>query len=338
MHFVGYNETREYGKSTSMTQSRFPRYAWGLLLYNLAVILWGVYVRASFSGDGCGAHWPTCGGQVIPLNGQTKMVVEFIHRLSSGLALLLVCVLFVWAFRAYPKRHRVRLGATLAVCFTFSEALVGAGLVLFKLVAHNPSAYRALAISTHLTNTFLLLAALTLTGWWASGGGELHLRRQGMALYALLAGMAGTLILGITGTLAALGDTLYPATDLIAGLKEDFSPTASYLIHLRPLHPVVALVVGIYLVTLVSVLAKQRPSRSTRRFAHWMVIIFLAQFGVGFVNLMLHAPIWLQIEHLMIADLLWITLILFSAAALVVESETMDHSLESYPYKGLAHL
>ena len=50
------------------------------------------------------------------------------------------------------------------------EALVGAGLVIFEWVAHDTSLARPFVVAIHLINTFLLLGAITFTGWWASGG------------------------------------------------------------------------------------------------------------------------------------------------------------------------
>jgi heme A synthase len=194
-----------------MKLNRFAGYAWGVLVYNLLVIMWGAYVRATGSGAGCGNHWPLCQGEVVPRPQQIETMIEFSHRLSSGLALLVVIVLFIWAFRAYPKGHPVRLGGSLSLFFIITEALVGAGLVLFELVAYNTSLARAMVMALHLVNTFLLLGALTLTAWWGSGGRPLRLRGQGSLIWLLAIGLVGMLILGASGGVTALGDTLYPA-------------------------------------------------------------------------------------------------------------------------------
>src|SRR5512139_906295 len=157
---------------------RFAWFAWIVLVYNVLVVLWGAYVRATGSGAGCGSHWPLCQGVVLPRAPQIETIVEFTHRLSSGLVVLLALVLLTWAWRAYPKGHSVRLGAVMAMVFTVTEALVGAGLVLFGLVAQNQSVARAFSVDVHLVNTFLLLASLTLTALWASGGRRVKLRGQ----------------------------------------------------------------------------------------------------------------------------------------------------------------
>ncbi len=299
-----------------MKVHRFAAYTWALLTYNLVVIVWGAFVRATGSGAGCGAHWPTCNGEVIPRAPQVETMIEFTHRLSSGLVLLLVIGLVVWAYRAFPKGEPVRLGALFSLVFTITEALVGAGLVLFELVADNDSMARAWSMAIHLVNTFLLLGALTLTAWWSSGGAQVRLRAQGTVGWVLASSFLGMLLLGGSGAIAALGDTLFPAASLAEGIRQDFSPTAHILLQLRVWHPVIAIVVGFYLFFAVRFVAQQRHTAPTRRFARGVMVLFLVQLIAGVVNLALLAPIWMQLVHLLLADLVWIMLVLLSAAAL----------------------
>ena len=122
--------------------SRLAGYAWGVLLWNVLVALFGAYVRATGSGAGCGAHWPTCNGEVIPRAPQVETLIEFTHRATSGLAFLSVLALFLWALRAFPKGHPARFGAGLALFFMVTESLVGASLVLFGWTADNERQYR----------------------------------------------------------------------------------------------------------------------------------------------------------------------------------------------------
>jgi heme A synthase len=179
-------------------------------------------------------------------------MVEFTHRLSSGLALLLVVGLMIWAFRFYPKGHSVRWGAGFSMFFIITEALVGAGLVLFELVAQDTSGARALVIAIHLMNTFLLLAALTLTAWWASGGRPVQLKGQGWLGFALGIAFLALLVLGASGAITALGDTLFPASSLVEGLQQKFSPTAHLLVRLRLWHPLIAIGVGAYVIMIIT--------------------------------------------------------------------------------------
>ena len=264
-----------------MKLTNFAKFAWGVLVYNLLVIVWGAYVRATGSGAGCGSHWPLCNGEVIPRAPQIETMIEFTHRLMSGLSLLLVIWLLIWAFRAYPRGSIVRKGAVLCMVFIITEALVGAGLVLFEWVAHDASLGRALAMTVHLANTFFLLAVLTLTAWWASGGAAPRWRGNGSALVWLGIGLMGVLVLGMSGALTALGDTLFPVTSLQQGLSQDFSSTAHFLIRLRLLHPTIAIVVGIYLILMASYMRNTRSGGDTRRFSLLLTLVFIIQLAAG---------------------------------------------------------
>jgi heme A synthase len=308
-----------------MVSSKFARYAWGVLAVNIGVILWGAFVRATGSGAGCGSHWPLCNGVVIPRAPQIETLIEFTHRISSGLALLLVAGLLVWAFRAHPKGHPARLGAVLSMLFIITEALVGAVLVLFSWVAHDSSSGRVISISVHLVNTFLLLAALTLTAFWGSGGKPIRLRGQGGLSLAFLLGLLSVILLGVTGAVTALGDTLFPASSLQEGLAQDFSPSAHFLIRLRVWHPIIAILTGAYVMMLAGLIAMFKTEKSIRRSAIGLLVLFLVQLSAGLFNLVLLAPVWMQIIHLLLADLVWIGLILLMANTLsqVPEADTM---------------
>lgn len=152
--------------------NRFSKYSWLVLSWNILVILWGAIVRASGSGAGCGSHWPSCNGELLPSFEKFQTIIEFTHRMMSGIALLLVLVLLIWGLRKFKKGNYQRIGVIGSASFILIEALLGAGLVLFKLVADDSSTYRAVAVSVHLLNTFILLAFLSLNAWWASGAIE----------------------------------------------------------------------------------------------------------------------------------------------------------------------
>ncbi len=296
-----------------MPTSRFERFAWGVLGYNVLVILWGAYVRATGSGAGCGSHWPLCNGVVVPPTEQVETAIEFSHRLSSALAGLFVLILLIWAYRAFPRGHGARRGATLSFVFILVEGGLGAGLVLFELVGDNASAMRAAAVALHLANTFILLACLTLTAFWARGG-DLRLRGTGVRAGLLAAGLAGLVLVGASGAITALGDTLFPAASLAEGVRQELSPTAHFLVRLRIWHPVIAVLVGVYVFVLAGWLRGAAPEawHATRR----VQAIFLAQLAVGAVNVLLLAPVWLQLVHLLVADLLWVAFVLLSARVL----------------------
>jgi len=295
---------------------RFATYAWATLAANLGVIMWGAFVRATGSGAGCGNHWPLCNGEVVPRSPSVATLIELGHRLTSGLALLLVVGLVIGARRGFPAGHLARRGATAALVLMVVEALIGAGLVLLELVAQDTSVARAWWIAGHLVNTFLLVGALTVTAWWATHDAPPRLRGAGALAAALGVALAGMLVLGVSGAITALGDTLFPATSLSEGEAQTFSETAHAFVRLRLWHPVLALVVS-GLVTAAAVLAARRRSEPAVHLAARAVVGILAlNLALGLLNMTLLAPVPLQLVHLLLADLAWIGLVVLSASAL----------------------
>jgi heme a synthase len=310
--------------------TKLARYSWLVLAYNILVILWGAYVRATGSGAGCGAHWPLCNGEVVPRSPSAEMLVEFSHRMSSGLALVLVVVLCVWVWRALAPGHPARRGALLSLVFIVVEALLGAGLVLFRLVAQDDSLARAMMMPLHLANTLVLLACLTLTAHWLSGGAALRVTGRGRV--AAIVGVALVAMIGVgkTGALTALGDTLFPATTLAEGLASDLSSTSTLLLRLRMIHPALAIAVSVMLVFGMATLPRTAGGRLAGRARRAVVVLAIVQVCFGFANLWMLAPVWMQLVHLLLADLLWIALVLTAASALAVgpvkaESEEPAH-------------
>jgi protoheme IX farnesyltransferase len=308
--------------SSNPSTTKFAKYAWFVLGFNILVILWGAVVRATGSGAGCGSHWPTCNGEVIPPAPQIETLIEFTHRLTSGLAFILVLVMLIWSLRIYPKGHPVRKASGAAMLFIISESLVGAGLVLFEWVAENISTGRVVVMAIHLLNTHLLLAAIVLAAWWASGGNPLRLAKQPSKIkWRFAIGIVGVLVLSTAGAVTALGDTLFPAKTLAEGIQQDLSPASHFIVRLRVWHPVIAALVGLYLIQFAFSLASDNRSIWNRRFAIALGTLFAVQLIAGIINLILLAPVWMQIVHLLLADLVWIVLILLAAETLSLEKE-----------------
>jgi len=295
-----------------MINKRFAVYAWGVVGYNLLVILWGAVVRATGSGAGCGSHWPLCNGELAPRAPRIETLIEFSHRITSGLALISVVILLIWALRRYPIGHFVRKGAWVSLFFMLTEALIGAGLVLFEYVAFNQSIARAYWMAGHLINTFLLLAAMTLTAWWASGREPWQWRGQGAIGWLLGIAWAAMLLLGISGGITALGDTLA----LAGGISPTESVMVAQLVALRIYHPLLAIGVGVVLAAIAWVVMARRPSPDTLRWGRMLIALFVVELILGAINVALKAPVWMQVVHLLVADLLWIALVLLTASAL----------------------
>ena len=296
----------------TISHRSFARYAWAVLAFNVGVVLWGAYVRATGSGAGCGQHWPLCNGVIMPVAPTLKTIIEFTHRVTSGIDLAMVALLVVWAFRAFPRFHPVRLGATLSGIFLMTEALIGAALVLLEHVARNQSSARGYSLSLHLINTLTLLACLTLTAWWAMG--KPPVRVAGRPGWMAAGSLALVMILGVSGAIAALGDTLFPARSLAEAFAQDFDPASSIFVRLRVLHPIIAALAGTWLVLYAVATAGRRPDLRPRA---WLLLGLVgAQLAAGSVNLLLRAPVFMQMLHLLLADALWISLVLLCAGIL----------------------
>jgi heme a synthase len=287
------------------------RFAWFVVGYNVLVILWGALVRATKSGAGCGNHWPLCNGQVIPLSPRVDTVIEFTHRCMTGGSTFLVIGLLVWAFRGTMKGQAARVFAVASMVLLLNEAFLGALLVKLGYVTGNQSMGRVVVLSIHLSNTLLLLAALTLTAWLL-GTGQMWRQlgaRGGKRLWAVL-GLVATLVVGVSGSLAALGDTLFPASSLRAAFAQDFATSSPWLLRLRGVHPVSAVVAAVFVFWLVGQARRTR----TGRLANFVVALLCFQFALGLGDVLLLAPVWMQILHLLGADLYWVGLVVLAAA------------------------
>ena len=297
------------------SQRRYRLLAWSVLVFNVFVILGGAIVRATGSGDGCGASWPTCTDRIFPSSPGVETVIEFSHRITSALAILGVLALYVLARRLYPNGHWVRRAAGVSIILMVVESLLGASLVIFGWVDQDASIGRMIVVPLHLANTYLLLGALTLTAWWASGNPVPSETVDGPTRRELVFGAGGLLLVGAMGALNALSDTLYPTDSFLSGLQQEISADAPWLVQLRVLHPIVAIAVGFgvaYLVMRRSATASER----TKRISAIIIGLVVVQFFAGLVNVMLATPLETQVVHLAFADAMWIAYVIFAAALL----------------------
>ncbi len=294
----------------------FSAFAWATLVVNVFVVLWGAVVRATGSGAGCGAHWPTCDGEIVPGLQSSAQWIEYTHRLSSGLALLMVIIMLVWAFLAYEGGNPVRKGAVASMFFMILESLVGAALVLFGWVEADDSMARVYIMGVHLTNTLLLLGSLFLTAYWASGGKPFTFHGQGALGWLYGAGILAALLLVVTGAIIALGDSLF----LQIGLTPDQSPVLAGILTLRIYHPITSIVVGLYWMLIARYAAVARPSATVQKASVTLIVIILLSWAAGFINNWLHAPVTMQVIHLLLADLFWLGIVWLSALALAVDA------------------
>lgn len=293
--------------SSTAADPAVRRLSWTTLGFTVAVILGGAVVRATDSGAGCGDSWPRCEGHIIPVSASGATLVEFTHRAMTFILGVLLIAMAVAVFRRHARGEPVRRALGWSLGFFFGEVLIGAALVLFGWVEDDASIGRVIAVSVHLVNTFLLLGALTLTAHLASGGGTPDLDADRRRTRTVLAGVAVLLIVGASGALNALADTL----------GEGSAPWLLY--ELRVLHPVIAIVGGggLFMLTQsVALSGEGVPGGSVGRLRRGVQVIIAAQFAAGFLNIALLTPVETQVLHLLLADILWILWLLMGAAAL----------------------
>jgi heme a synthase len=290
------------------------RFSWAVLAYFIAVILWGTLVRATGSGAGCGAHWPLCNGTVLQHSPRVDTIIEFTHRVTSGISLLSVVGLLVWAYVGTVRGHLARAFAVASVVFTLLEAVLGALLVKLGYTAQSQSPMRPAFLALHLANTLLLLAALTLTAHLLS-------RRKGflrgtvrlVAPFGAVIAVFVVMVVGVTGSLAALGDTLFPASSLGLALAQDFSATSGWLVRWRWMHPTVAVFASIFLIWLLVRAASNKTHWNNRRLSALILVLLAVVYTLGVLDVVLLAPLWIQVAHLLAADTLWASLVVLTA-------------------------
>ncbi len=295
--------------------------AWATLVFTLLVVIWGGYVSASGAGDGCGDSWPLCRNLLEASTPTTRVdtLVEFTHRLTSGLALLAVAGLTLWSRRRFSPGHRARYWAALALLFMVVESLLGATLVIFRLVDLNVSLARALIQPVHLTNTYLLMGSLAFAAWWSGPRRSLPAAAHPRPARLVIVALVGVVVLSAFGTAASLASTVFPSESFLDGVRSDFTRDAHYLIKLRIGHPIAALALGGYFFWLGRRLRPERPQRMPFQY-HVVTGVFATQVAVGLLDAVLLAPIGLQMAHLLLAHGLWISLL---ALWLELVSETL---------------
>lgn len=313
-------------QAREVAAKRFRAFAMFVLVYTIAVIIFGAWVRVTGSGAGCGQHWPTCEGEIIPRSMDAEKIVEFTHRITSGFCMPFVIALWIWARRIFPKGHLARPWSFWTVVFMGTEALLGASLVLFGLVENNDSVWRAIFMPLHLVNTFVLTAALVKATWW---GGFVDTPSRapitGGFGTAIKIAAWGLIIVSMTGAITALGDTLYPVQTGEQSIRQrlllDGADAAHFLVTLRIVHPILAVFVALYVSVIGSGIAIGSDSRATKFWGHATTGLVLLQVMVGFINIALSAPGYMQLIHLGVATTLWCALVALSQSTVPVASE-----------------
>lgn len=301
-------------KHAMSAERKFVKFAIFVLVFNLIVIAWGAFVRISFSGDGCGSHWPLCNGELLPSFANIKTAVEFSHRISSGIVLPLVLAMIVMAHRAFGSKHAATKWSWATLLFVCISATVGMMLVKFGWVGKDDSMGRAITLAAHLINTMLLLGALTAAIWYGSGRPKIAMK--GVAGWLTVVGSFAVLFVGTSGAVTSLGDTIFPRDSSLQVISEGLSPTGHFLLRLRIWHPFLAVAAALVLFFTIFVLSEVCERNEVRKFGRWVIGMVVLQLLVGLANVWLKAHPALAIIHLLLADLLWISALRLWLAAI----------------------
>jgi len=278
-------------------------YAKSGLLLSIASILAGAFVRATGSGDGCGATWPTCKGRIIPALSDTSELIEFSHRSVSGVLLIVTIIIFIKT-RKFQKDSLVRTVTNYLTFFVIFEALIGAVIVIFEWVGLNSSLPRIIAVPIHLVNTFGLLGCYAILYKILDENIE-EINSMFNKNFIFISSLF--LLSGATGSIAALADVLFPSASFMEGFLADFDRTSEVLTRLRILHPIVSSTLSLVLY----VYSIQINKKFNIRVKPLQILIFVA-VSLGFLNVLSNIILPLSILHLAIADFLWISYIYVS--------------------------
>ena len=273
------------------------------LFLSIVSILAGAFVRATGSGDGCGATWPTCKGKIIPALTDTSELIEFSHRSVSGFLLIVTLIIF----SKTRKLHKVSLVKSVTNYLTFFvifEAIIGAVIVLFEWVGLNSSLPRIIAVPIHLVNTFGLLGSYAILYKILEDDIQeiKSIFNKNFILISFL-----FLLSGATGSITALADVLFPSASFIEGFLADFDKTSEVLTRLRILHPIIS--------TILSIVLYLHSTRINKKYGVNVKLLktfVIIAVSLGVLNVLSNIVLPLSILHLAIADFLWISYIYVS--------------------------
>jgi len=289
-----------------ISQKKLSTYAWVLVYYTLFVIVWGAWVRISHSGDGCGKSWPLCDGVLFPKDAEAKTWIEYFHRLTSGIYGLVVIHLFYLNQKFFPTKTLQRVFGFSTLILMIIEAALGAALVLKGLVGENATIFRLVVMTLHQINSLLLVGSTVALAWVTAKDPiyqwdlkKLFLHRGLLFLF---------IFIPATGAWAALSNTLFPSTDLLQGLADDFSSDSPWILKLRILHPLLATGFCIYWSYFFWNQSEETQDPKVKKSSQYLAAFFVAALGFGALTLISLSPVWMKLVHLIMAQLLWILL------------------------------
>jgi heme A synthase len=294
-----------------MKNQRFAVYTWGVLFYTIGVVLLTAYVQAVCHSNGLLCHLTAPISPVANLS-----LLEWAYHISAAGALLLTGALLVWSRRVYERGAAVRRVAWLAMGFAILDVLTGARAMQVAQMDTYVSTTHMLWMLLDLSTTLLLVANLALCAWWAAGNAIMQTRPDGLISIAMGSVFVLLLLVSASGSIATPDSARFATVTVAASLQADVHTMFQVLNRMGDLHPVLAMLMSIYVAGVAWLMYHHTQTSTTRRLAVLVTVFIILEIVVGVLNLTLLTPIALQLLHLLLHTLLWITLTLLASEAL----------------------
>ncbi len=264
------------------------------------MIVLGVLVTATGSGQGCGNSWPFCHGQIIPGVITVSGMYEYGHRIGASTDGFLVLILAVWSWLMYRKDFRVKLFAFMSLLFILLQGALGALTVVYEgkwelswlLSVHFGLSLIALASVVLLTIRIFQLGQKpqSTPDQTSSALTNLRLPIWGLAIYTYIVVYSGALV-EHTGAVSGCGYQ-------VVGCGTTFLPNLSSLAGIQVLHRYFAgllwlLVLGL----LVVVMRRYRNHRDIVQGTWWAFILISLQAISGALNVLTTGQLLASILH-----------------------------------------
>jgi cytochrome c oxidase assembly protein subunit 15 len=263
----------------------------------------GGLVRATKSGLGCGTDWPHCSGRLVPSLETRATIIEFSHRLTASVVVILLAALAVVAWRNRAEAPRLVKPSIAAFILVMSQAVLGAIVVKLELDAVSVVLHLATALSLVALLIYIVCASSAADGKLT----ELHDEAVSRSARYVAGAVFLLLLLGsyVSGREAGY---VFPDWPLMNGRVIPDFQVEGQAIHF--LHRGFALIVGVVLVMFVVRMSRRRAEFPlTARLAHIAAGLFGVEVMIGALN------VWTRLNsisvtfHLLIGALIWGSLV-----------------------------
>ena len=281
------------------------------LFLAFAQIVFGAIVRITGSGMGCGDHWPTCMGYIIPPLSRPDLIIEVTHRYIAATVTVAIVLLLVVA---YLRRRERGVGGPGGV---LRSAALAAGLVVTAAVFGGITVKLSLnpyVIATHLAIAMTLLAVLSLTvlragGWGFDAAAVVQPRTYRAARAAVVLAFIVVVFGALTANIAGANNSCqgFPACRIVA--------VHGMPLWIQVIHRTLAFLLFFHLLGGVIAVTRRGGAGVVGRAAWIAFIAVVVQLAVAAVLVESHLPpVWRSL-HQATGTLVWLSIFTYAALA-----------------------